>query len=73
MNTPTLKEQILDTLEKMSEGQQQEVLNFAKKIQRPQGVPFSSLLKFVGSISPDDLKLMEEAIEDFEKVNLDEW
>lgn len=70
----TLKEQIVNVVSRLSDQQQQEVLDFVMKLERPKGVPLSSLLDFVGSISAEDLKLMEAAIEEgFEKVNLDEW
>lgn len=52
----TLKEQIVHVVSRLSDQQQQEVLDF------------------VGSISSEDLELMEAAIEEgFEQVNLDEW
>jgi hypothetical protein len=40
----------------------------------PKGTPGHQLLKFAGTIPPDDLQLMSEAIEtDCRKVELNEW
>lgn len=43
-------------------------------ISKPRGVPGRQLLKFTGTKSPEDLKLMNQAIEEnCEKVDLNEW
>jgi hypothetical protein len=40
----------------------------------PQGVPGQQLLRFAGTISPDDAKLMSEAVErGCEQVDTNEW
>lgn len=68
-----LRNELLEVINQLSPRQQKEVLGFARQLQRPKGVPAQSLLKFVGSISPEDLERMQEAIKDCEVVNLDEW
>jgi hypothetical protein len=73
MVTSTLKEQILNHLDTMTQEQQQQVLEFTLRLARPRGVPARTLLQFAGRIAPDDLVKMEEAIADCEKVDLDEW
>jgi hypothetical protein len=43
-------------------------------VTRPKGVPGKQLLSFAGTIPADDLKAMEQAIEDnCEKADLNEW
>jgi hypothetical protein len=40
----------------------------------PRGVPGPQLLRFAGAISPDDLQLMRQAIEEgCERVDTNEW
>jgi len=73
MATPSIKEQLLNEFEKLSPEQQQQTLDFARSLKRPRGVPARSLLKYAGRIQPDDIKRMEEAIEDCEKIDLNEW
>jgi len=69
----TTVEEIVDYLEKLDETKQKEVLDWVKELSQPQGVNGESLLWLVGSISPEDITLMEEAIADFEKIDLNEW
>lgn len=55
---------------------QQSVLNFIQQLRSasPQGVRGDTLLKFAGTISPDDLKLMQVTIEaECERIDHDEW
>ena len=76
MSSPSIEKEILDQLKKLALSQQREVLNFAKALEsaRPAGVAGRVLLPFVGTIPPDDLRIMEQAIEEgCEKVNLNEW
>lgn len=44
------------------------------KASRVQGTPGKELLRFVGTIEPDDLILMQQAIEeDCERIDADGW
>jgi len=44
------------------------------RINEIKGVPAKNLLKYVGSISKEDLLLMEKAIEEgCERIDVDEW
>ena len=68
-----IKENILNQVDKLSYDLQLRVLDFANSLS-PKGVKGGSLSKFRGSISPDDLKLIESAIEEgCEKVDVNEW
>lgn len=54
--------------------QQYQVLEYARTLASPTGVPGASLLKFAGSIDEDELDRMSQAIEEgCEKVDSDEW
>lgn len=49
------------------------MLDYAANLNRLQGTPSELLLTFAGSIPADQLDQMEKAIEDCERVDLDEW
>lgn len=76
MNTVTyspLVEQIIHAVMRLTPDAQQKVLNFTSAL-RPQGVPGKELLRFAGTIAPDDLALMTQAIEtECERIDLNEW
>jgi hypothetical protein len=72
----TIDREITELLHRLPELQQQRVLEFARELAhaKPHGVPGADLIAFGGRIPPDDLRLMEEAIEEgCEAVNLGEW
>jgi hypothetical protein len=70
----TLEQEILDQVHGLSSEQQRQVLDFARSLRRPQGIPGKELLRFVGMISPDDLEMMKQAIEEeCEQIDPDEW
>ena len=72
----TLERQLHEELAHLTPDQQQRVLDYARSLvqDRPVGVPGTALLGFIGLIPPEDLKAMEEAIEEgCEQVDLDEW
>lgn len=55
---------------------QSQVLEFARTLvtAEARGTPGQQLLRFAGSIPPDELQLMREAIEqDCERVDINEW
>jgi len=75
MDTPIL-DKLIEQLKIMPQDLQWRVLEFARTISGStiQGVPGRQLLRFAGSIPPDDVQLMRQAIEqDCEQVDLDEW
>ena len=56
--------------------EQRQVLNYARSLAltAPVGTPGKELLRFAGTIEPDDLNLMAAAIQEgCEQVNGDEW
>jgi hypothetical protein len=72
----TLERELREELEHLNPDQQRQVLDYARSLTNGAsvGVPGTALLGFIGLIPPDDLKLMEEAIEEgCEQVDLDEW
>jgi hypothetical protein len=76
MITPTLETEIREQLSQLPLEQQRQVLEFARALvaARGRGVPGQALLRFAGLVEPDDLALMQQAIEDdCEQVQLNEW
>ncbi|WP_446396081.1 hypothetical protein [Coleofasciculus sp. E1-EBD-02] len=75
MDTPIL-DKLIEQLKIMPQDLRWRVLEFARTISGStiQGVPGRQLLRFAGSIPPDDVQLMRQAIEqDCEQLDLDEW
>jgi hypothetical protein len=71
-----MEREIIAQLEKLNLQQQLQVLNFAKSLAGtvPVGVPGKELLRFAGTLSHEEAKLMLEAIEeDCGQLNLNEW
>ena len=76
MPNPSIENEIINQLGKLSLEKQQQVLHFVRalNIAKPFGIPGKNLLQFAGTIESGDLIIMAQAIEkDCEKVNLDEW
>lgn len=67
MNSSILDE-VIEQLRGMSENSQKKVLEYVKTLNHSsiQGIPGSQLLRFAGAIAPDDIALMQEAIEQAE-------
>ena len=69
MTTQSLKDSLITQIDKLPHDLQVRVLDIIKAL-TPKGVEGKSLLRFEGSISPDDLQLMSKAIEEgCEKVD----
>ena len=66
MINPLVEKQILAQLNKLSDEQQQQVLDFAQflAMKNPVGVLGKELLQFAGIISTEDAKIMLEAAEE---------
>ncbi len=70
----TIRDQIIEQVDRLDDPQRLEVLNFVRRLAAPQGTPGQSLLHFAGSISPADLEAMSQAIEEgCEKVDPNGW
>lgn len=73
MATESIKDNLIDQIDKLPHELQLRVLDFVKAL-TPKGVEGKSLLRFEGSIRADDLQLMSKAIEEgCEKVDISEW
>ncbi len=72
----SILDEVVEQLNGMPQSLQKQVLEFAKTLTNSafQGVPGYQLLQFAGTIQPDDLALMREAIEqNCERVDANEW
>ena len=78
MALPSLKEQIIAELDKLTPTQQQQMLEIVKSFQSdlPPGTPGEVLLEHMDSFEfePDDLAEMAQAIEEgCEQIDWDSW
>ncbi len=76
MVSAALENEILAQLNKLAPEQQRQVLDFARTLARTElrGVPGGELLRFTGTIPPEDLRAMAKAIEEgCERIDPDEW
>ncbi|HEY3566671.1 MAG TPA: hypothetical protein VGP73_01965 [Thermoanaerobaculia bacterium] len=64
MTSDWIKQKLLERMDQLSEAEQRKVLKYAETLSPvPKGTPGKDLLKFFGTIEPDDCRRMEEAIE----------
>ena len=71
-----LRERVTHELEMLSDDAIESVLKFIISLEnrKIQGTPGSKLMKFAGTVSPEDAELMLQAVEqDCRKFNLAEW
>lgn len=76
MATSRIKRELLDELERLPDEDQRRVLEFVRTLSRetPGPKPGRTLLRHQGSIPPDDLDRIADAIEvGCEQVNPDAW
>ncbi len=70
----TIIDEVVEQLQVMPQNLQWQVLEFVRTLVKVSGTPGESLLHFAGSIPPDDLQLMREAIgQDCERIDMNEW
>lgn len=73
MTNAVIKDGLLAQLDRLPHDLQLRVLDFAKTLY-PKGVDGKNLLRFEGTITADDLRLMAEAIEEnCERADVNEW
>ncbi len=75
MATPII-DKVIEQLRDLPQELQWRVLEFTRAlaVSTPRGAPGQQLLNFAGAISPDDVRLMREAIEQgCEQVDSNEW
>ena len=65
MTDPAITQQIIKQLDQLSLERQRQVLDFARALalSQPKGTPGRQLLRFAGTIEPDDAQAMIQAIE----------
>jgi len=65
MNTPVV-DKVIEQLKALPSEMQWRVFEFTRALaaSAPHGVPGRQLLQFAGTVPPDDLQLMRQAIED---------
>lgn len=76
MSITIVEKQLREQLGRLPIEQQRQVLDFARALEKVKihGVPGKNLLRFAGTIVPEDLIAIEKTInEGCEKVNLNEW
>ena len=66
MEKPTTIQEIVQRLDKLTPMQQKQILNAVLSFLREpiRGTPGKELLKFVGTISKEDLEIMKQTIEE---------
>jgi hypothetical protein len=75
MDAPII-EKVVEQLKALPHELQCRVLEFTRALAQstPHGVPGQQLLHFTGTISPEDAKLMREAVDQgCEQVDANEW
>jgi len=72
--TKTVKDEIIEQVERLDAPRQRKVLDFARGLTAPAGTPGRSLMHFVGAIDTADLHTMSQAIEEgCEKIEPNAW
>jgi hypothetical protein len=70
----TIKDKIIEQVDRLDEYRRKQVLDFARRLTAPSGTPGHSLMDFVCSIDPADLDAMANAIQEgCEKVDSNAW
>jgi len=66
----TIKNQIIEQVDRLDDSRQQQVLDFARRLTPPAGTPGRDLLQFAGCIDLADLEAISRAVEEgCEKVD----
>lgn len=61
MMDSSIKDSLIEQIDKLSPDHQRRLLDYAKRLE-PKGIEGKTLLKFQGTIPADDLKVMLKAI-----------
>jgi hypothetical protein len=70
----TVKDEIIEQVDRLDTPHQRRVLDFARRLTEPAGTPGQSLVRFAGCIDPADLDAMSRAIEEgCEKIDPNAW
>lgn len=75
MVSSTLERELHEQLERLPEPKQRAVVEYARVLadEKPKGISGKEFLALTGTIESDDIALMKKAIEECERVDLDEW
>jgi hypothetical protein len=76
MITGSIREEIIQQLDRLSPEQQRQVLDFARGLARPRGESGREFIEKTRhiQISPEDLQAMQDAIEEeCERIDWGEW
>jgi hypothetical protein len=74
MSYKSIDTQLLSYFHSLSKPQQLDVLDYLRSLLKKDSSSNKGLLKLAGSITSEDLKLMDEAIkEGCEQIDKDEW
>jgi hypothetical protein len=86
MVDPAIQSELLSLLGELPLMQQKQALNYVRSIKTdsaavseapetrlPPGTPSYKLLKFMGRMSEEDARLMQEAIAECERIDANEW
>ena len=76
MTTLAMKSELLHHLNRLPPAMQCQVLQFARALEMTThaGVPGSNLISFAGCIPPEDLGVIEQAVEEgCERIDAHEW
>lgn len=71
----TIADQIVEQINRLTEDQQRRVLEFARQLELPEGIPGKALIAWAqhNRIPPEDLVTMQRAIEEgCERID-DDW
>jgi hypothetical protein len=71
MKEPRINPLVVEAISHLDEFQQLKLLEFINALTGP--VQKNKLLSHAGAIAPSELRLMEEAIKDSEKIDHNEW
>jgi hypothetical protein len=75
MTDRTLADEIYEKAKQLDDTEQQRVLEFMSQLKRPRGTPGYLAVQYAEefNFSKEDLAEIEEALKDFEEIDLSEW
>ena len=73
MTNTTLEQEIVEHVRTLSDEDKREVLGWLRRREMLKGVPGKTLLRFAGTLTPEEAEEMERSLKDFETINEDEW
>src|SRR5579862_9480983 len=72
--TKTVKDEIIEQVDRLDAPHQRKVLDFARRLTETAGTPGQTLMRFAGCIDPADLDAMSRAIQEgCEKIDRNAW